>query len=208
MRELAGAGFRKLQGVDPFTAEPDRVQGGFVIKRTLAEVTGSFDLILMADSLEHMPDQASVMKEVRRVCAPRGKVCIAIPVIGHAWKQYQTSWVQLDAPRHFYLHTERSLKHLAEMAGFVLDTVVYDSSEFQFWGSEQYRRDIHLLDPRSLSVGEAPPLFDATQLAAWSVDARRLNAQRAGDHAVFFLEPGDANSSQRVGTRSSSALST
>jgi SAM-dependent methyltransferase len=187
LRELASAGFRHLEGVDPFTSESDRVQDGFVIRRTLAEVAGRFDLVLMADSLEHMPDQRSVIKQLTRVCTAEGQVCISIPVMGQAWKNYGTDWVQLDAPRHFYLHTEQSLTLLAREAGFVVEHIMYDSTVFQFWGSEQYRRGIHLLDARSLSVGGATPLFDSTQLQAWSEEARRLNARRAGDHAVFFL---------------------
>jgi SAM-dependent methyltransferase len=189
-RLLAGLhadGFTNLEGVDPFTHDADRRQDGFVIRRDLAEARGPYDFVLMDDSLEHMPDQAGVLAAVKRVCGPRTTVCLSLPVVGEAWRRYGVDWVQLDPPRHLYLHTERSLGRLAAQAGFTIQHVSYDSTGFQFWGSEQYRLDVPLNDRRSPAQDPHSTMFSAAQMQRWEEQARALNAARTGDHATFFL---------------------
>jgi len=189
LRRLREDGFARLEGVDPFTADADRRQDGFVIRRELAEAQGPFDFVLMDDSLEHMPDQLGVLAAIRRVCGAHTHVCVSVPVVGEAWRRYGTDWVQLDPPRHFYLHTERSIERLAGQTGFVVQAFHFDSTAFQFWGSEQYRRDIPLTDARSLAQDPRSDLFPPEQLRAWEESARQLNRARTGDHATVFLRP-------------------
>jgi SAM-dependent methyltransferase len=189
LRRLHDDGFTRLEGVDPFTHERDRRQDGFVIRRDLSEARGPYDLVLMDDSLEHMPDQAGVLAAVRKVCGPRSTICISLPVVGEAWRRYGADWVQLDPPRHLYLHSERSMARLASQTGFLIEHVHYDSTAFQFWGSEQYRLDVPLNDRRSPAQDPASTLFSPAQMEAWEAEARALNQARAGDHATFFLLP-------------------
>jgi len=194
LRMLREDGFTALEGVDPFTPEQDRVQDGFVIRSSLAEVTRPVDLILLDDSMEHMPDQPGVLAALRKICGPSTWVCLSLPVVGQAWRTYRTDWVQLDPPRHFYLHTERSVELLARRAGLTVAAVHYDSTAFQFWGSEQYRRDVPLQDQRSHALGSSGGLFAPEQLRDWERQAQELNRARDGDHATFFLRvaPGSA----------------
>jgi SAM-dependent methyltransferase len=182
-------GFTDLAGVDPFTRDGDRRQEGFVIHRSLAEVDGRIDFVLMDDSFEHMPDPLAVLTDVRRICAPLAHVCISVPIKAEAWRTYGTDWVQLDAPRHLYLHTERSLETLARQAGFVVQAALFDSTAFQFWGSELYRRGIPLEDARARAVVADGGMFGRDQIREWQRMARRLNHERRGDHATFFLRP-------------------
>jgi SAM-dependent methyltransferase len=189
LRRLRDDGFTRLEGVDPFTTDAYRHQEGFEIRRELTDAEGPVDFVLMDDSLEHMPDQVGVLSAVRRVCGPHGHVCISVPVVGEAWRRYGTDWVQLDPPRHLYLHTERSVDRLARQTGFVVQSARFDSTAFQFWGSEQYRRDVPLNDRRSLAHDPADPLFSAEEVRVWEAQARALNRARSGDHATFFLRP-------------------
>jgi SAM-dependent methyltransferase len=187
LRFLRGEGFHSLEGVDPFAQDKDRKQPGFSIRRSLAELHRQFDFVLFDDSLEHMPDQRAVLQSVRAVCAPRGWVCLGLPLVGEAWRIYGTDWVQLDPPRHFYLHTEDSVGRLARDTGFRVDRVIHDSNTFQFWGSEQYRMNVPLLDERSHAL--RPGLFTPAQLSAWEQRSRELNRAGRGDHATFLLRP-------------------
>jgi hypothetical protein len=95
--------------------------------------------------------------------------------------------VQLDAPRHLFLHTRRSLEIVAEQAGLYVDAVVHDSYELQFWGSEQYRRDIPLNSEGSYRWGAGAPIFSPEQIAAWREEAEMLNRQGRGDQAAVYL---------------------
>jgi hypothetical protein len=50
--------------------------------------------------------------------------------------------VQLDAPRHLFLHTRKSFGLLAARAGLQIEKWFCDSTSFQFWGSELYQRKL------------------------------------------------------------------
>jgi SAM-dependent methyltransferase len=188
--QLRRCGFRNLLGLDPFIPADLKYDGGVrIVRGGLAAVAGDFDFIMLHHSLEHMPDPVAMCRELRPRLRPGGTVLIRIPVGGcFAWKKYGPDWVQLDAPRHFFLHTEKSLQLVATAAGLEIFQVRYDSKGFQFWGSEQYRRDVPLKDARSPFTNPArQTLFTPAELAAWAAEAEQLNARGAGDQAGFYL---------------------
>src|SRR5256885_12513331 len=131
-----------------------------------------------------MPDQAGVRASGRGVGSRSGHVCISVRGVGEAWRRYHPDWVQLDPPRHLYLHTKDSLARLASEAGFTVQEVRYDSTAFQFWGSEQYRLDIPLGDRRSPAQDAQSTLFSPAQMRAWQGEAQVLNRAGTGDHAT------------------------
>jgi SAM-dependent methyltransferase len=188
LRELRRDGFRDLEGIDPFIEADLDLGGGVRVERHgLDEHVGTHDLVMLNHSLEHMPGQPAVFAHLRRVVRPGGWLLVRIPVVDcFAWREYGVDWVQLDAPRHLYLHTRRSLDILASAVGFVRRRVLYDSTGFQFWGSEQYRRDVPLRDSRSVASRADSPLFDRETLARFEARARELNDAGEGDQAAFF----------------------
>lgn len=183
-------GFDKLEGVDPFASDAARQQDGFAIRTSLAEVQAQPDFVLLSHSFEHMPEQLGVLRALHRIVASHTWVCIRIPLANEAWRRFGVDWVQLDPPRHFYLHTARSFRQLAEQAGFRIVRTDFDSSGMQFWGSEQIRRGIPFADPRghAHAIGGAGRLFSAEELAAWEREAEDLNRRREGDQATFYLQ--------------------
>ena len=184
---LQNAGFLNLTGVDPYI-ESDLIYGkGLrILKRELNQVEDQYDLIMLHHSLEHMPEQQEVMKEVWRLLKPDAIALVRIPLSGsYAWRNYGVNWVQLDAPRHFFLHTRKSFSLLAEQTGFRIVEIVYDSNEFQFWGSEQYKQGISLMNAKSyLKTSSALP---KRQVLAFKAQAAKLNEKQDGDQACFFL---------------------
>ncbi len=141
--ELRDAGFSNLTGADPFIAS-DHIRAGVPLwKREIGDVEGRFALVMMHHTFEHVTDPASTLAAAARLLVPGGRVLIRLPVAdSDAWREYGTDWVQLDAPRHIFLHTARSLGRLARDAGLHVVSRTHDSTAFQFWGSEQYRRGI------------------------------------------------------------------
>lgn len=185
---LCQFGFRNLTGVDPFLDESLTYANGIrVLKAELAELTGHFDLILANHSVEHVPDPRATLREIYRLLKADHYAIIRIPVVANAWQRYRTDWVQLDPPRHLFLFPVAAFAALARSVGFALAEVRYDSTAFQFWGSEQYARDIPLLDERSYYVHPETSLFTAAQIADFATQAAQLNAAGAGDQAVFYL---------------------
>lgn len=187
---LRGLGFGRLVGVDPFNEGDSSFPGGItVLKRRLSEVTGNFDCVVLSHSFEHMDEPLEVLKQVRALLAPGGQVMISTPVASSfAWREYGVDWVQLDAPRHLFVHTVKSLEILAQQAGLRVQEVVYESTEFQFWGSEQYRAGIPLTDQRSYKRSPSRSIFTAEQISSFRQRADALNVAGDGDTASFYLE--------------------
>jgi len=187
-RALRYWGFRHAEGVDPYI--PNNVvhqRRTLVWKRHLSELKAEYDCISFHHSLEHMPDQVGVLTEARRLLAPGGIIVIRIPVAGTwAWRTYRENWVQLDPPRHFYLHSDASLRLLAQQAGLAVDAIHYDSTGLQIWGSELYLRDIPLFDERS-PARKSNAIFSMEQLAEYDRRAEALNAAADGDQIMAIL---------------------
>lgn len=186
---LAKDGFMQLAGIDPhLPADQVYPNGVRLYKQDLAQAQGCFRLIMLHHCLEHMADPQAALNDLARLLAPGGRVLIRLPLAdSFAWRHYGSCWVQIDAPRHFYLHTVASIELLAGRSGFTVDKIVYDSDEFQFWGSEQVKMGIALTDPRSFAGGNNPGLFSKMQLSAFKRRAQALNASRQGDQACFYL---------------------
>lgn len=182
-------GFRDLTGADAFiSADISYPTGVKIFKRSLAELDQEFDVIMLHHSFEHLPDPKSELAEIRRLLSPDGRCLLRLPVVNFAWEKYGTDWVQMDPPRHLFLYTERALRELANASGFEVEKVIYDSTGFQFWGSEQYLRDIPLV-PEGGSGGLRPAdVFTAEQLSEWDREAARLNDEGRGDAACFYLK--------------------
>lgn len=178
-------GFTNLSGVDPFIPKDLHYACGVTIqKKTIAELEDQYDLVMMHHSFEHMPEPKTVLQDIRKLLLPNSQLVIRMPVAGtYAWRTYGVNWVQLDAPRHFFLHTEKSMRLLAGSTGFRVSSVEYDSYEFQFTGSEQYQKDLPL-------VADSPPI-PAERLRELQEHAKRLNRAGDGDSACFYLEPVD-----------------
>ncbi|HZH96979.1 MAG TPA: class I SAM-dependent methyltransferase [Flavisolibacter sp.] len=175
-------GFTNLTGVDPYIQEEIHYSCGITIhKKNLEDVNDRYQLVMMHHAFEHMNEPLQVLKGINRLLLPGGHLIVRIPVAGsYAWRKYGVNWVQLDAPRHFYLHTQKSIKLLSEESGFQLKDVQYDSYDLQFTGSEKYLMGLALVDPQDP--------FTEEQKASFKKEAEKLNVAGEGDAACFYLE--------------------
>jgi SAM-dependent methyltransferase len=188
LKDLKMLYYNNVGGIDPFVKQDVYHDGHLLVKKAkLGDLTATFDCISFHHVLEHMPDQMVVLKEANERLAHNGILIVRIPVAGgEAWRTYRQNWVQLDPPRHYYLHTERSFTMLAHQAGFDVSSIEYDSFGFQFWGSELYCRDIPLTDARSPFRSDQS-IFSSDQMADYETRAMHLNLARDGDQIVAIL---------------------
>lgn len=181
-------GFKRLSGADAFIDRDMEYSTGVRIKKgTLAELDGEFDLVMLHHTFEHLPLPKDALAHIHRILAPNGTALIRIPIVNFAWEKYGADWIQLDPPRHLFLFSVKSFTELAENSGFVIENVSYDSTEFQFWGSEQYLLDIPLTDPRSHNNPNSGTIFTDAQIDEWRRRAEELNLAGRGDQACFYL---------------------
>jgi Methyltransferase domain len=190
--ELRDAGVSQTIGLDPFIDDDIDFEGRpLVWKKHLGDVTGLYDFITLHHSLEHMPDQIDVLTQARCLLAPKGQVLVRIPTVtSEAFETYREYWVNLDAPRHFFLHSHKSLKLAASRAGLRCVRLWCDSYDMQFMGSEQYFKDIPLMDPRSVIQNKTSELFTRAMRRAYARRAVKLNRALRGDMicAVFTAD--------------------
>jgi len=186
---LRNFGMTNLLGVDAFLPDDVTYDNGLrILRRELDDVEGTWDLVMFNHSLEHMPDQIGTMQTVSRLLAPGGTCLVRVPTVSsYAWEHYGVNWVQLDAPRHLYLHSVESIGLLAASAGLTLARTLYDSTELQFWGSEQYAKDVPLRSERSWSERPERSLFTPGEIKAYRKRAQQLNREGRGDQAAFIL---------------------
>jgi Methyltransferase domain len=136
---------------------------------------------MMHHTFEHVADPRAVLASVRRLLTPNGKLRVRMPVMGtYAWRAFGSDWVQIDAPRHLALYTVDGFELLARQEGFSIKRLVFDSTGFQFWGSEMVR------------AGAAHGLghdgrFSRRDLRRWGRRAAVLNRASDGDQAMYVL---------------------
>jgi SAM-dependent methyltransferase len=73
---------------------------------------GAFDLILATDVLEHLEDDRSVMRELRRVAAPTARLLATVPAYRWLWSQHD------EAHHHFRRYTLRDLRERLRAQGW------------------------------------------------------------------------------------------
>jgi SAM-dependent methyltransferase len=85
---------------------------------------GSLDSIFCTEVLEHTPEPAAVWREFSRVLRPGGRVLLATPMY----------WPGHEEPYDFFRYTYYGLRHLAESAGFEVETIVPRGGTWAFFG--------------------------------------------------------------------------
>jgi SAM-dependent methyltransferase len=175
---LSEVGYKNIKGCDPYLENPLSYPNGLVIENiSIFDIDGTWDIITYHHSFEHIENQEEELKRVHDILDKDGVCIIRIPTASsYAWRHYGVNWVQLDAPRHFYLHSVKSIEILADQVGFKIYKTVYDSGTTQFCGSEDY-----LLK----SSGSGNKRLNKSK---YKKMAKKLNLANDGDQAAFFLK--------------------
>ena len=185
---LRNAGFLHPYGVDPFLPRSISYPGGVRVARAaLSEMRGPFDLIMLHHVFEHLPDPLQTLRECRDLLASDGQLLLRFPSVPcEAFDVYGTDWLALDAPRHLHIVSRVGLESMAHAAGLKISSWSQDSEAQQFWGSEQYQRDIPLFDKRSFTKDRS--VLDPARLREMETKAEALNRAGRGDWSVAVLK--------------------
>ena len=185
--QMAKNGVVAPVGCDPFI-EHDLVyeNGVKIFKKTIHEMEGSFDIILLSDSFEHMSDPHETFDSIKRLLAPKGVVKMTLPMYPNmAFDFYKQNWYQLDAPRHIILHSRQSLELLAEKHGLRIAQIIYDSNNSAILRSFLYSKGITFWkqDPKDIFK-----YFSQKDIDEINMKVAQANKKGYGDHAtVFFM---------------------
>lgn len=183
--DMSKLGFTDLTGVDSYIdgdiTYSDQLR---IYKRRIEQLSGEFEVIMFHHSFEHMEHPRETLEVVHRLLSPTGTVLIRIPVAdSYAWRHYGVNWVQIDAPRHSFIHTRNSMTVLAGQTQFMINSIVYDSTSLQFVGSERYAAGIPLR-----GADAHRKIHTRKQVREFRSLAEQLNRAQQGDQACFYLK--------------------
>jgi O-antigen biosynthesis protein len=109
-----------------------------------AAALGPFDVIIFADVLEHLVDPWRVLRQMRALLSPAGRVLISVPNIAH-WSarvnllrgRFDYADGYLMDRTHLRWFTQRTARALADSAGYrvVAAATVYKPRFARFWPS-------------------------------------------------------------------------
>ncbi len=193
---LSSLGFTNVSGVDPYI-ENDVNRNGWSIKKAFITELDNFnkyDVIMLHHSFEHMANPEQVLNKIQQLLKPNGICLIRIPVAdSYAFEHYQENWVQLDAPRHVFLHTNKSMQILAGKTGLKVDEITNDSINFSFIGSEQYKKGISMAAKESYFKPFYKKIFSKSiftleELNHFSKKANQVNSEGKGDQRIYILK--------------------
>jgi SAM-dependent methyltransferase len=105
----------------------------------------SFDTVLCAEVLEHVPDPEKALREIYRVLKPGGKLVMSIPHLmylhnePHDFYRYTKYGLRTllvmylhNEPHDFYRYTKYGLRTLLERTGFTVELLEPSGSLFSF----------------------------------------------------------------------------
>lgn len=181
-------GFTNLHGIDPFINEDQDHGAVQIFKKSIFELSGQFDLIMLHHAFEHMDEPLKVLQQSYRLLKKGKYLLIRTPVMGmYSWKRYGTHWMDLDAPRHIIIHSLASMQLLADRAGFEIRKTVFDGNYMSLIGSEQYARGIALNGSNSYMVNKTASGFSKKDIQQFKAINAVNNTLKQADQAAFYL---------------------
>lgn len=185
---LYRSGFKRVAGCDPYILKEMNQEGEPPIyKKELSGMKGEWDILTFNHSFEHLHNPLEGLQQANRLLKKGGICIIRIPTVSsYAWQHYGTNWFQLDAPRHFFIHSVESIRYLSEETGFNIINIKYDSTHHQFTLSERYKMGKTLKERNYNNL--AGRINNAFRKMGYASKAARLNKQNRGDQAVFYLK--------------------
>jgi SAM-dependent methyltransferase len=187
--EFSKHGFKNLYGIDPYPHGKiiDLIQFQEIDLLNF-DTKCKFDLIIFNHSFEHIRDQKETIAIAKQLLSPIGNIILRIPVKNQALDLYRENWIQLDAPRHLFVHSITSIRYLCSKVGLNVYHTIFDSTWFQYIGSEQYKKDIGVFEPNSYKFFPHKSIFTPRDFKFYSKKAKIANKKGLGDQVTLFLK--------------------
>ena len=185
---LAEIGFKNIFGCDPYLGEDIEYRNGLKISSSgVSAIEEKWDFVFYHHSFEHISNPKDHLIKIHSILEDNGWCILRIPTSSsYAWEHYRTDWYQLDAPRHFYLHSIKSIEILARETKFDVHDVIFDSTYHQFMNSEKYKNDIPM--NQNINLDGVSYWKRIKNKMKYKKMTKVLNATKKGDQAIFILK--------------------
>lgn len=191
LKRMYRLGFNDLTGIDPFL-QSDKVYNKNIrlYKKNIFEMDRKFDVIMMHHSLEHMTDQEKVLQKAATLLHDNGRMLIRIPIVSKPlMEKYGANVATLDAPRHFFIHSQKSIADLIAKASMTVYKTVFDSDAFSILASEQYSKGVSIMnDDRSYIQNKNSDIFTKEELRQFEEDINLYNQRQQSDYIALYIK--------------------
>lgn len=130
------AGWRAC-GIERGERAADHAHGDLDIRSSIDELRGlgSFDVITLWHSFEHMTEPARELDRLLELLADGGTLILVVPDFGGLQSRtFGASWFHLDVPRHVFHFSQRALVELIERRGLVVVGMDHHEIEYDLFG--------------------------------------------------------------------------
>lgn len=187
--ERAEEGYGNLFGCDPYV-EDDIDYGNrvHIKKAAIQELEGIqiYDIIRFGDSLEHMVDPVDALENARRLLKPRGCIAVNIPIFPNiAYDMFGVDWFQIDAPRHIFIPSRKTLEYFEKKCGLRIVRINYNSSMMQITSSYLYEKGVPLYLHNHLEILRA--YFSEQEMVEICKTCAECNKNEYGDHVEIYM---------------------
>ena len=124
LKRMAEQGW-EVTGLDAAVGTVRRIQNDLGLNALAGDLPhpelqpGTFDVVTMWHSLEHLSEPLETLREAYRLLVPGGKLIVACPNIDSwSFRRFGTHWYGLDVPRHLTHFTPTTLRLMMHTAGF------------------------------------------------------------------------------------------
>jgi len=135
-----------------------------------------FDAVNMSHVIEHLNDPKAALLKINRMLKKGGKLTIALPNFDSlAAKLFKKYWYGLDAPRHLYFFTPKTVALLLKQTGFSAKKISYapgplvEILSLYYWLGKKDRRISPIIWRMFLPLGFI--LFKLKKTSIMTIDA-------------------------------------
>jgi 2-polyprenyl-3-methyl-5-hydroxy-6-metoxy-1,4-benzoquinol methylase len=86
-----------------------------------AKLKMKFDLITLWDVIEHLPDPASVIGELKKLLSPKGRIVIQTPRFGLVGELFGSAWPHLLPVQHLSIASKEGMQKFVRRKGLTIE---------------------------------------------------------------------------------------
>jgi SAM-dependent methyltransferase len=150
-----------------------------------------YDVVVLANVLEHAWDPVLMLADVRRLLKPEGEVWISCPNAASLWRRvFGRAWVNWHVPYHLWHFSPLTLQEVLGQAGFEVSTL--EAYTPALWLSQSFCVSVGSRAGRSNRVMRSAPVAAGLMLMARALVLpwfRHLEQERAGDCLIVTARP-------------------
>jgi SAM-dependent methyltransferase len=115
----------KVAGYEPNLVTSTDSNENVPIYKNQEEISGSYSLISLWHVLEHTPNPAQTLVEIKPHLNTNGKLIIAVPNhTSYDATYYQQFWAAYDVPRHLYHFNKSCMERLLHTCGYTIEKIL------------------------------------------------------------------------------------